>query len=278
CILLKGTEVARGELMPGYLLAINPESVEERIAGIQTREPAFGLPAVWVQERSRDLLQAKGVVLVDAVTVLTTHLAEVIKVNIEELVGRQEVQSLVDQLARTHGRIVEDIVPKVVPLGILQKVLQRLLKERVSIRDLVTIIETLADYVNLTKNVDILTGYVRQNLARAITRQYMDAEGNINAVMLSPEIEDIIHQSVQHTEFESFVSPDPHVVKRIMQRVQEIVGEFMARGIQPIVLCSPNVRIHFKKILDRFFPNITVLAHNEISRDANITSFGLLEI
>ncbi|HOK06396.1 MAG TPA: flagellar biosynthesis protein FlhA [Syntrophales bacterium] len=277
-LLIKGTEVARAELMPGYLLAITPEGTDEKIPGIPTREPAFGLPAVWVQERAKDLLQAKGVVLVDPATVLTTHLTEIIKGNIEELVGRQDVQALLDNLAKTYGRVVEDLVPKAVPLGILQKVLQRLLRERVSIRDLMTIIETLADYVPLTKNVDILTGYVRQALARSITRQYMDPQGNITAVMLSPEIEDIIHQSVQHTEHESFVSADPKVVKGIMQKIQGFVGEFMARGLPPVILCSPNVRIHFKKLLDRFFPNIAVLAHNEISREATITSFGLVEI
>jgi len=169
-------------------------------------------------------------------------------------------------------------VPKIISLGLLQKVLQRLLKERVSIRDLLCIIETLADYAPLTKNVDILTGYVRQSLARAITRQYQDPGGSVNVVMLSPEIEEIIQQSIQHTEYESFVSPDPNVVKRIMQKVQDSAGEFMKRGLQPIVLCSPNIRVHFKKIVDRFFPNVTVLSHNEISRDANITSFGMVEI
>ncbi|MDI9571136.1 MAG: flagellar biosynthesis protein FlhA [Pseudomonadota bacterium] len=277
-LLIKGTEVAKGELMPGYLLAITSDDEGARLSGIQTREPAFGLPAVWVPEREREMIQARGIVMVDPATVLTTHLTEVIKTNVEELVGRQEVQALLDNLSKTHGRILEELTPKVVPLGLLQKVLQRLLKERVSIRDLLCIIETLADYVPLTKNVDILTGYVRQALARAITRQHQDAGGSVNVVMLSPEIEEIIQQSIQHTEYESFVSPDPNVVKRIMQKVQDSVGEFMKRGLQPIILCSPNIRVHFKKIVDRFFPNITVLSHNEISRDANITSFGMVEI
>ena len=276
--LIKGTEVAKGELMPGYLLAITSDDDAMRVTGIQTREPAFGLPAVWVPEREKEMVQARGIVMVDPATVLTTHLTEIIKTNVEELIGRQEVQALLDNLSRTHGRILEELTPKVVPLGLLQKVLQRLLKERVSIRDLLCIIETLADYVPLTKNVDILTGYVRQSLARAITRQYQDASGSVNVVMLSPEIEEIIQQSVQHTEYESFVSPDPNVVKRIMQRIQDSAGEFMKRGLQPIILCSPNIRVHFKKIVDRFFPNIAVLAHNEISRDANITSFGMVEI
>jgi len=276
--LIKGTEVAKGELMPGYLLAISPEEEGMKIPGIQTREPAFGLPAVWVPEREKEMVQARGIVMVDPATVLTTHLTEIIKTNVEELIGRHEVQALLDNLAKTHGRILEDLVPKVVSTGLLQKVLQRLLRERVSIRDLLCIIETLADYVPLTKNVDILTGYVRQAMARAITRQYQDPNGSVNVVMLSPEIEEIIQQSIQHTEYESFVSPDPNVVKRIMQKIQDVGGEFMKRGLQPIILCSPNVRVHFKKIVDRFFPNITVLAHNEISRDATITSFGMVEI
>jgi len=276
--LIKGTEVAKGELMPGYLLAITSDDDGMRLSGIQTREPAFGLPAVWVPEREKEMVQARGIVMVDPATVLTTHLTEIIKTNVEELIGRQEVQALLDNLSKTHGRILEELVPKIISLGLLQKVLQRLLKERVSIRDLLCIIETLADYAPLTKNVDILTGYVRQSLARAITRQYQDPGGSVNVVMLSPEIEEIIQQSIQHTEYESFVSPDPNVVKRIMQKVQDSAGEFMKRGLQPIVLCSPNIRVHFKKIVDRFFPNVTVLSHNEISRDANITSFGMVEI
>jgi len=276
--LIKGTEVAKGELMPGYLLAITPDDGGMKIPGIKTREPAFGLPAVWVPEREKEIVQARGIVMVDPATVMTTHLTEIIKNNVEELIGRHEVQALLDNLSKTHGRILEDLVPKVIPLGVLQKILQRLLRERVSIRDLLCIIETLADYVPMTKNIDILSGYVRQSLARSITRQYQDATGSVNVVMLSPEIEEIIQQAIQHTEYESFVSPDPNVIKKIMQKIQDIAGEFMKRGLQPIIMCSPNIRVHFKKIVDRFFPNITVLAHNEITRDANITSFGMVEI
>jgi len=276
--LIKGTEVAKGELMPGYLLAITPDDGGMKIPGVKTREPAFGLPAVWVPEREKEIVQARGIVMVDPATVMTTHLTEIIKNNVEELIGRHEVQALLDNLSKTHGRILEDLVPKVIPLGLLQKILQRLLRERVSIRDLLCIIETLADYVPMTKNIDILSGYVRQSLARAITRQYQDSTGSVNVVMLSPEIEEIIQQAIQHTEYESFVSPDPNVIKKIMQKIQDIAGEFMKRGLQPIIMCSPNIRVHFKKIVDRFFPNITVLAHNEITRDANITSFGMVEI
>jgi flagellar biosynthesis protein FlhA len=168
-------------------------------------------------------------------------------------------------------------VPKVVTVGTIHRVLQRLLRERISIRDLLTILETLADYAPMTKNIDILTGYVRQGLSRSITRQYRDGEGNITVVMLSPEIEDKISHSVQHTEFESFLSVDPNWVQKVVRGVQKYVGTFTARGLQPIVLCSPGSRIHFRKILEKFFPNIIVLSHNEITHDVNIKSLGIVE-
>jgi len=170
------------------------------------------------------------------------------------------------------------MVPKVVSVNLLQKVLQRLLRERISIRNLMTIIETLVDYVSATKNVDILTGYVRQALARVITKQYEDAEGNINVMMISPEIEDMISRSVQHTEYESFASPDPNVIRQIVANVQSVVSVFAEKGLQPIILCSPGIRIHMRNILERFLPNLVVLSHNEISRDASIRSLGMVEM
>ncbi|MCX7817079.1 MAG: flagellar biosynthesis protein FlhA [Syntrophales bacterium] len=278
-IYLKGTEVARGELMPGYFLAIVPEGFKEKtVPGVPTREPAFGLPAFWVPEREKERAQSMGAVVVDPATVLITHLSEVIKNNIEELVTRKEVYSLLDNLSRTYGKVVDDLVPNVVPLNILQKVLQRLLKERVPIRDLMTIIEILADYVPLTKNIDILTGYVRQGLSRFITRQHMDSEGNVNVVMLSPDLEEVIQQSIQHTEYESFVNLDPKIVNRIMQQLKDVAAVFMSKGQHPVLLCSPHIRGQFRKLLERFYPNFVVLAHNEISREANVNSFGLVEL
>jgi flagellar biosynthesis protein FlhA len=141
-----------------------------------------------------------------------------------------------------------------------------------------TIIEMLADHVSITKNVDILTGYVRQSLARVITKQYEDAEGNINVMMISPEIEDVINRSIQHTEYESFVSPDPNMVRQVVGNLQKVVGMFTSQGLQPIVLCSPTVRIHLRNILERFFPNMVVLSHNEISRETSIRSLGMVEL
>ena len=276
CVILKGVEIARGEMMPGHWLALTSDKTQ-KVRGIDTKEPAFGLPAVWITEKEKESVQARGIVVVDPATVVTTHLTELIKSNSDELLGRQEVQSLIDNLVKTYPKVVEELVPKVVSVGTIHRVLQRLLRERIPIRDLLTILETLADYAPLTKNIDILTGYVRQALSRTITRQYRDGEGNISVVMLSPEIEDKISHSVQHTEFESFLSVDPNWVQSVVRSVQKYIGTFATRGLQPIVLCSPGARIHFRKILEKFIPNIIVLSHNEITHDVNIKSLGIVE-
>ena len=276
--ILKGVEIARGELMPGYFLTITPEDREVTVKGVQTKEPAFGLPAVWVSEKEKENIQARGLIVVDCATVVTTHLTEIIKSNADELLGREEVRSLLDNLATSHPKVVEELVPNVIPMGTLQKVSQRLLKERISIRDLLTILETLADYVPITKNVDLLTSYVRQALARTITKQYKDDKGNISVVILSPEVEDRINSSIQHAEYESYLVADPNLIQRIVSNLQKFITSFTTRGLQPIVLCSPKTRIHFKKILERFYPNIVVLSHNEITHDVNINSLGMLEL
>ena len=277
-VLMKGVEIAKGELMPGHCLAITADESGPKIKGIETKEPAFGLPAVWIPEADKEGLQAKGVVVVDSATVITTHLTEIVKSHADELLGRQEVQHLLDNLSGAYPKVVEEIVPKAVPLGTLQKVLQKLLRERISIRDLLAILETLADYYPLTKNVDVLTGYVRQSQARLITKQYQDQEGNITVMMISPDIEDKIVSAVQHTEYESFVSPDPNVVKRLVGNLQKIVGNFTTKGLQPIVLCSPNARMSVRKALEKYLPTLVVLSHNEIVRDVNITSLGMVEL
>ena len=276
-VMIKGVEVAKGELLAGHYMAITPEDPGPEIKGVRTKEPAFGLPAVWVAEEDREAVQATGLVVVDTATVITTHLTELIKNHVDELLGRMEVQTLIDGLTNLYPKIVEEIVPKIVPINVLQKVLQRLLRERVSVRDLITIIETLADYVPLTKNADILVGYVRQALSRSITRQYMDDSGNVVVMMVAPDVEEAIGKAVQHMEYESFVTPDPNMASRLVGNIQNRVSLFTARGVQPVLLSSPNVRIHLRKIVERFFPNVVVLSHNEIAREANIMSIGMIE-
>ena len=276
-VLLKGVEVARGSVMMGHHLVISTDEKGMKINGIPTKEPAFGLPAMWVTDRDKDAIMAKGYVVVDPSTVMTTHLTELTKTYADELMGRQEVQSLVDNLDQLYPRVVKEIVPKVVPINLLLRVLQRLLRERISIRDLLTIIETMGEYIAMTKNADILTGYVRQALGRAITKQYQDRDGNITVMIMSPDIEDKITRSISHTEHESFVSPDPNLVKKMVANLQKMISTFAASGLQPIVLCSPNTRIHFRKVLEKFYPNLVFLAHNEIAREANIKSLGMVE-
>lgn len=276
-VLLKGVEVAHGSVMMGHHLVISVDEKDMKIKGIPTKEPAFGLPALWVTDRDKDAIMAKGYVVVDPATVMTTHLTELVKTYADELLGRQEVQTLVDDLEQLYPRVVKEIVSKTVPINLLHRVLQRLLRERISIRDLLTIIETMGEYVAMTKNADILTGYVRQALGRAITKQYQDKEGNLTVIIMSPDIEDKISRSISHTEHESFVSPDPNVVKKMVSGLQKMANVFTASGLQPIVLCSPNTRIHFRKILEKFYPNMVILAHNEISREVNIKSLGMVE-
>jgi flagellar biosynthesis protein FlhA len=275
--IMKGAEIARGELMLDHRLAIVPDETM-KIAGIATKEPAFGLPAVWIPESETENVQARGVVVVDAATVATTHITEIVKSHVDELLGRQEVQTIIESVAASHPKVVEDLVPKLISIGTLQKVLQRLLKERVSIRDMLMIIETLADYLPMTKNIDILTGYVRQALGRTITRQYQDQNNTIHVMMVSPETEEMITRAIQHTEYESYVSPDPGMVRKFIENAGKLMGNFTSKGLTPIVLTSANTRIHLKKIMERFFPNIVVLAHNEIAVNTNITSLGMVEI
>jgi flagellar biosynthesis protein FlhA len=276
--LLKGVEIARGELMPGHFLTIAPEGRGTIIRGVETKEPAFGLPAFWLTEKEKENIQAKGLIVVDCATVVTTHLTEIIKSNADELLGREEVRALLDNLALSHPKVVEELVPNVIPLGTVQRVLQRLLRERISIRDLLTILDTLADYMAITKNVDLLTSYVRQALARTISKQYMDDKGNISVVIVSPEIEDHINNAIQHTEYESYLVADPNLIQRIVNNLQRFISTFTTRGLHPIVLCSPKTRIHLRKVLERFFPNIIILSHNEITRDVNINSLGMVEL
>jgi len=277
-VILKGVAIACGELMPGHHMAIKTDDQSVTLKGIETKEPAFGLPAVWIPEKEKESVQSKGYVVVDPSTVVTTHLTEIIKLHADELMGRQELQTLIENLSKMYPKVVEDLVPKIVPYGIFQKVLQRLLRERVSIRDLYTITETLADYVPMTKNVDVLTGYVRQALARSITKQYLDSAGGLTVMMISPDIEDTIGQAVQHTEHESYVNPDPIMIRKLVSNVQKFINTFTAKGLQPIILCSPSVRIHLRNIIDKFFPSIVVLSHNEVTRDTSIKSLGMVEL
>jgi flagellar biosynthesis protein FlhA len=277
-IIIKGVEIAGGELMPGYCLAMNPGDVKAEIEGIPTKEPAFGIPALWVGEKDKEKAQIAGYTVVDLSTVIATHISEVLKIHAYELLGRQEVQALVDNMAIERPKVIEELIPNLLSLGAIQKVLQNLLREQVSIRDLLTIVETLADYAPITKNTDILTEYVRQRLARSISKQHETPKGEIALVTLDGEIEELISNAIQHAEHESYLSLEPAVAQKILSQINGAVEKFTSMNYQPIVLCTPGVRPHLKKLTERFLPTLVVLSHNEIDKRVKIKSLGVISL
>jgi len=277
-ILLKGNRVARGELMMNYCLAMNPGNAEEKIQGIPTKEPTYGLPAFWIKEELREQAIEKGYTVVDVSTVLTTHLSDVIRQYAHELLGRQEIQKLLDSVKESHPKVVEELVPDLLALGMVAKVLQNLLMEQIPIRDLLTILETLADYAPLTKDPDTLTEYVRQKLARTITGMYQTPEGTIPLITLDPNVEKEITESIQQTPQGSFLTMEPKVAQRIMEVLSGNLEKFVPLNRQPVVLCSAHIRSHFKRLVERFIPNLVVLSYNEILKNVKIQSLGMVAI
>ena len=277
-ILLKGNEIARGELMANYYLAMNPNATDEKIDGIDTREPTYGLPALWIKEETKENALAKGFTVVDLATVLTTHLSEIIKRHSHELFGRQDVQQLLDAVKETHPKVVEELVPNLLPLGGVVQVLQNLLREQVPIRDLLTILETLADWSPATKDLDILTEHVRHALARTITKMHLTPEGNIAAIMLGHSLESAISEALQQTDHGSFLSLDPSVAQQMMNNLAASLEKMSSLNYQPVVMCSAQIRYHVKRLLDRFMPHIAVLSYDEILSKVEIQSLDMLEL
>lgn len=276
-IKIKGVEVAKGELMLDHYLAMDPGLAEEEIDGIKTTEPAFGLPATWITEEQRDRAEMLGYTVVDPPSVIATHLTEVIKKYAHELTGRQEVQTLLDNVKQNYPVIVEELVPKLMTVGEIQKVLANLLKEGVSIRDMVTILETLADYAPVTNDPDMLTEYVRQRLGRAISRKYF-TDQNTSVITLDPKLEQLMMDSLQKTETGTYLALEPSVTNTILGSLSRQVQKLVQLGKQPIVLASPIVRLYFKKLADQAIPGIVVLSYNELDPELEIRSAGVVSI
>ena len=274
-ILLKGVQIARGDLVQDHLLAINPGTAHEDIPGLKTVEPAFGLQAKWIKTQEREKAQAAGYTLVDPATVLATHLTEIIKSHAYELLGRQETKSLLDMVSETHPKVVEELVPKVLSVGDVQKVLQNLLKERVSIRDTVTILETLADFGAYTKNTALLTEYCRQTLGRSVCKPYQTEDGELQVFTVGPELEKNIQDAVVNTDQGSYLALEPQQAKDIMNRFRSIVETAGSSG-NPVVLCSPNIRMYVRQLLERFLPNVAILSHSEVPHSIRILSLGMV--
>jgi flagellar biosynthesis protein FlhA len=277
-IKLKGNEVARGDLMLDHFMAMNPGNADDTLRGIPTKEPTYGIDALWIKESKREEAIAKGYTVVDLATVITTNLSDVTRRNAHELIGRQEVQTMLDTLKQTHPKVVDELVPGQMSLGGVVRVLQNLLIEQVSIRDLLTILEAIADWAPSVKQLDVLTEYVRQALARTITRQYQTPEGELVAVSLGQRAERRIAESLQRSEHGDYLALSPKAAQRLMQRLAEQVEKFGSRNLQPLVLCSGQVRAHFKKLADRFIPQMVVLAYEEILPTVRIQSIGVAEL
>ena len=277
-ILIKGDEVTRGEMMLGYAMALHSGEVKRTIEGIPTKEPAFQLPALWIPDKKKEEAQFAGYTVVDLSTVMATHLTEVIRAHADELLNRQDVQKLVDRLNQTHPKVVEELIPNLLSLGVVQRVLQNLLRERVSIRDFLTIMESLADYAPLSKDPEILTEYVRQKLARSILRQYENTEGILSIVTLDQQIEDLLREKIQRGDQGTYLSLDPNLAQRILRSVHQALDRLGQVNIQPVLLCSPPVRRHLKKLLDRFLPQVVVLSHSELTSQAKIQSLGTVSL
>jgi len=278
-ILIKGVEVSRGSIMAGRLLAMNPGTIEKEIDGIQTKEPTFGLPAVWISTSDKQKAQMAGYTVVDSSTVVTTHIKETIKRHASELLGRQETQSLIDKFKESNPKVIEELIPDVLSLGKVQKVLQNLLKEQISIRDLRTILEQLADYGPTTKDTDILTEYVRQALARPITKQFQSTDGSLSVVTLNREVEELIQSSIQKTELASFLALEPTVAEKLLIKLQEAVEAITPQmETSPVLLASPGIRHHLRKFVERFIPDLAVLSHSEIIPSVQIKTLKVVDL
>ena len=276
-IKLKGVEIAKGELMLDHYLAMNSGTVFEEVPGIETTEPAFGLPALWIPESEREQAELNGYTVVDAVSVLATHLTEVIKSHAAEILGRQEAQNLVDNLKKTNKALVEEVVPDLLTVGEVQKVLQNLLAERISIRDMETIFEVLSDYARATKDTEILTEYVRHAMARQITQANVQ-NGQLPCVTLDPALENRIAGGVQRTDRGSYVSLDPDSMKKLIDSLNTELQKLTNMGYQSIVLTSPAVRLYFRKLVERSVPGIIVLSQAEIEQSVEIQILGVVKI
>lgn len=276
-IKIKGVETARGELMLDHYLAMDPGIAEEEIEGIKTREPAFGLPAIWITEDQRDRAEMLGYTVVDPPSVIATHLTEIIKKYAHELTGRQEVQTLLDNVRQNYPVIVEELVPKLMTVGDIQKVLANLLREGVSIRDMVTILEALADHAPVTNDTDMLTEYVRQRLGRAISKKYF-SDQNTGVITLDPKLEQMLMDSLQRTETGTYLALEPGIANSILGSLSRQVQKLVQLGKQPVILASPVVRLYFKKLADQAIPGIVVLSYNELDPELEIQSAGVVSI
>ncbi|GEN33607.1 MULTISPECIES: flagellar biosynthesis protein FlhA [Aneurinibacillus] len=277
-IKIKGNQVAQGEIMLDHYLAMSPGIEDESVVGIDTVEPAFGLPALWVTEEVKERAEMAGYTVVDPPSVVATHLTEIIKRYAHELLNRQETKSLVDNIRETAPALVEELIPNILSIGDVQKVLQKLLREKISIRNLAAILETLADYGPYTKDTDLLAEYVRQSLSRQITLQFTAPGEPLQVITAGPSLEKTIADSIQQTEQGKYMAIDPDTSQRIFAALSEQVNRMLQMGQQPIILTSPAIRMYMRQLVERMMPEIPVLSYNELEPEIEIQSVGVVSI
>ncbi len=277
-IKIRGTKVVSSELMPSMLLCMDPTGENSDLPGIKTIEPTFGLPAVWINKDQREDAEIKGLTVVDPTTVMVTHLTETIKNHSYELLGRQEVKLIVDNAKEKYSAVVEELIPDLLTIGELQKVLQNLLREKVPIKDIVTIMESLADNARNTRDLEVLTEYVRFSLSRTICNTVVDENRTINVVTLDPVIEDIVANNIQKSVQGSFPTVDPDTTTKILGAIKDTVESVYFYNNQPIILVSPNIRPVFRKLIEMVFPQIMIISLNEVPNDVQINSEGVVRI
>ncbi|WP_217585593.1 flagellar biosynthesis protein FlhA [Lentibacillus saliphilus] len=275
---IRGNEVASGELLLDHYLAMSPDMDDDGVDGIETREPAFGLPAKWISEDQKDEAELLGYTVVDPPSVVSTHITEIIKTHAHTLLGRQETKQLIDHLKESYPILVEEVTPEPLSIGDIQKVLAKLLKEHVSVRNLPIIFETLADFAKMTSDTDLMTEYVRQALSPQLTKQYAGADLSLKVVTVSGKIEKTIAESIQQTEHGNYLAMEPETQEMIIKTVHEEVEKLSLEEETPIVLCSPAIRMYLKQLLDRFFPQVVVLSYNELEPNVQIQSVGVVNV
>jgi flagellar biosynthesis protein FlhA len=276
-IKIKGAKISGGEIMFDHFLAMNPGGAEGEIEGIDTVEPAFGLPAKWISDSMREKAEILGYTVVDPSSIISTHLTEVVKKHAYELLTRQDVKSLIDNVKENNPTVIEELIPNVMSIGDIQKVLSNLLREGVSIRDLATILETLADYGQNIKDTNILTEYVRQALGRTLCRTYFDTK-KANIITVDSQIEELIMNSISTSDSSGYLALDPNTINSILASLASQIQKLLSKGEQPIVVTSPIVRFYFKKMTESSIPDLIVLSYNELDSDMEIRSVGVVSL
>ncbi|MBD1400444.1 flagellar biosynthesis protein FlhA [Pelovirga terrestris] len=275
-IILKGVKIGGGELLPGHYLAMNPGTATEVMKGIETIEPAFKLPAIWISEDKKERAQISGYTVVDNTTVVATHLSELIKTHSYELLGRQETQNLIDNLAQQYPKLVEELVPGLLSLGVIMRVLQNLLREGVSVRDLRTILETLADWAPVVQDPDQLTEHVRATMARSISSSYSQNDEVLEVMTFDRNVETRIQDALHSTEQGSYLALEPGFAQALINSLSQVLQN--AAGGNPVLLCTPTIRLHVKRLTERYLPGLAIISHNEIAPHLKVRSVGTVTV